>query len=95
MHPELKEQGESLPAEERSAVEAAVGQVKTALEGEDDSALDQAMESLQALAHKLSEKIYQNPGKGAGAPPPPPHQSQEKPSGKGDEPVDADYEVVN
>ncbi|MCC7263166.1 MAG: hypothetical protein IT369_11675, partial [Candidatus Latescibacteria bacterium] len=46
-------------------------------------------------AHKLSEKIDQNPANGTGAPPPPPHQAQPKPGGKDDEPVDADYEVVN
>ncbi|MBM3279147.1 MAG: molecular chaperone DnaK [Candidatus Handelsmanbacteria bacterium] len=80
----LREQGDKLPAEERGAVEAAVAQVKHALEGDDDTALDKAMESLQAQAHKLSEKIYQQ------SPPPP----QAKPGGKDDEPVDADYEVV-
>ncbi len=85
-----------VPAEERQAVEGAVAQVKTAMEGEDDRALDKAMETLQTQAHKLSEKLYQNAGQGTGASPPPPqHQAQSKPGGKGDEPVDADYEVVN
>ena len=86
----LKEQGEKLPAAEREGVEGAVAAVKKALEGEDEVALDQAMEMLQTQAHQLSEKIYQQAG--AGSPPPPP---QAKPGAKGDDPVDADYEVVN
>jgi molecular chaperone DnaK len=87
----LKEQGEKLPAGEREGVESALAQVKQALEGEDEAALDQAMESLQTHAHKLSEKLYQQAGNQEDQP----KATQAKPSGKGDEPVDADYEVVN
>jgi ribosome-associated translation inhibitor RaiA len=66
-----------------------VARVKAAMEGEDEAALDQAVKSLQDQAHKLSEKIYQQAGK-AEEPAP-----KAKPRGKDDEPVDADYEVVN
>jgi len=86
----LREQGDKLPAEERGAVEAAVAQVKHALEGDDDAALDKAMESLQAQAHKLSEKIYQQAGAPENQPGPAP--GPEKAEGGA---VDADFEVVD
>jgi len=86
----LREQGDKLPAEERGTVEAAVAQVKHALEGDDDAALDKAMESLQAQAHKLSEKIYQQAGAPENQPGPAP--GPEKAEGGA---VDADFEVVD
>ncbi|MCC7260901.1 MAG: molecular chaperone DnaK [Candidatus Latescibacteria bacterium] len=86
----LKEQGEQLPAEERGAVAGAVAAVKKALEGEDDAALDQAVETLQAQAHKLSEKIYQNAGAPEGQPGPAPGSDKSD-----DGAVNADFEVVD
>jgi hypothetical protein len=67
--------------------------VKQALAEEDEAALDRAVEQLQTQAHQLSEKIYQQAGDQQA--PPPPHQTQAKPGGKDDKPVDADFEVVN
>ena len=86
----LKEQGEKLGAAEREGVEGAVAEVKTALEGEDEVALDKAMETLQTQAHQLSEKLYQQAG--GQEPPPGPAPGPEKAEGGV---VDADFEVVD
>jgi molecular chaperone DnaK len=87
----LKEQGEQLPAEERGRVEAAVSQVKGALEGEDEAALDKAVQALQTQAHQLSEKIYQQ----AGQPPPPPGAAPGSEKSDSSGAVNADFEVVD
>ncbi|MFA6111067.1 MAG: molecular chaperone DnaK [Candidatus Latescibacterota bacterium] len=89
----LKEHGDKLPAADRQALETALGEVKSALEKEDDDTLKSALERLQQASHKLAQAIYQQqqqqqPGETAGQAPP-------RPEKKADGAVDADYEVVN
>jgi molecular chaperone DnaK len=93
----LKEHGDKLPDADRQALEAAISELKSAIEKEDDAQIKVGLEKMQQAAHKLAEVIYQQqqeqaPGPQAGAPPPPPPPRSGK---KEDGAVDADYEVVN
>jgi molecular chaperone DnaK len=66
----LKEAGDKLPAEMKSALETEVADAKKVLEtkGEDKAALEASASSLEQKAHKLAEEMYRNaaPGQGAG-----------------------------
>ena len=91
----LSEHGDKIADEEKKAVEDAIGDLKKALEDNDDEAIKSAMEALQQASHKLAEAVYKDAqaqqaatDPGAGQAPPA--------GGGGDEgAVDADYEVVN
>ncbi len=54
----LKEYGEQLNAEEKTAVEAALKEAEEAVKGDDKAAIDAKAEALATAAHKLSEKMY-------------------------------------
>ncbi len=91
----VEEHGDKISEEEKKAVEDAIGDLKKALEGDDDEKIKASTETLQQASHKLAEAIYkdaqaeqagqqeQPQGEGAGAPP-----------STGDGAVDADFEVV-
>ena len=55
----LKENGDKLPAEDKSAIEAELEKVKKALEGTDNDAIKAATESLTQKFHEMSTKMYQ------------------------------------
>jgi molecular chaperone DnaK len=78
--------GDKVPEETKTDVEAAIAEVKTALEGEDVDAIRAAINSLQEKSYKLAEIVYQQAeaetAEGGEAEP------------AGDEEV-ADYEVVD
>jgi molecular chaperone DnaK len=100
----LKEHGDKVDAATKSAIEAAMGRVKTALEGSDTDEIKRTMEELQQASHKLAEAMYAQaagaggadqaggpgagPGAGAGAGGP---QASGKPE---EDVVDAEYEEV-
>ncbi|MFW0179657.1 molecular chaperone DnaK [Rothia sp. CCM 9418] len=54
----IKENGDKLPEEVKTEVQADVDELKKALEGEDDDAVKSAFEKLQASQSKLGEAIY-------------------------------------
>ncbi len=97
----LSEMGDKLDAGDKSAIEAALSKVKTALSGQDTQAIKSATEELQKAFYAASEKLYQqsnpqggtagqqggyNPGAGA----------QGGTTGQqGGDYYDADYEVVD
>jgi len=54
----LKENGEKVDAETRGAIEAAIAELKTAMEGEDAEAIKTKSEALAQSAHKLAEAMY-------------------------------------
>jgi len=54
----LKEYGEQLNAEEKTAVEAALKEAEEAVKGDDKAAIDAKAEALATAAHKLAEKMY-------------------------------------
>ena len=63
----LKDLGDKAPADLRSQVEAAMANVKTAMEGDDTGRIQSATEELQQASYKLSEILYQQAGDGATA----------------------------
>ena len=82
----LADLGDKVPDETKSEVEAAVAEVKTALEGEDTDAIRAATTTLQEKSYKLAEIVYQQASDEQAA------EGESVP--EGDEEV-ADYEVVD
>jgi len=94
----LKENGDKVSGDDKSQVESAVAEAKTALEGTDAAAMNSAREKLTQASHKLAEAMYkaqQTPpadgsagaGPQAGAPPNGAGQEQKKDEGV----IDAEY----
>ena len=91
----LQQLGDKVPAESKKQVEDAVAQAKQALAGNDVAAIKTASENLQQASNTLAEVAYgqngagaQTGGAAAGA-----AGAQAEPSS--DEPIEADYEVVD
>jgi len=102
----LKDFGDKVSAEEKAVVEAAVADLKTALEGSDAEAVKQKTEALTQVSQKLSEEMYkaqaEEAGAGAGAADGGPETASEEASEgdassgpQSDDIEDADYEVVD
>ncbi len=91
----LKEHGDKVGDDEKQAIESSLATLKTALEGDDPAAIDQAAEAVQQASHKLAEAMYQQSaeqGKGAagaesGA------AGGDAAAGADDDVQDADFEV--
>ncbi len=70
----LKEQADKVSAEDRSKIEAALGELKTALQGEDIDAVRQKHDALLAASQEFAQRLYQaaqaqqNAGATAGGP---------------------------
>ncbi len=56
----LKEHGDKINDADKQAVESAVSQLKTAIQGEDVNAINSAIENLTNVSHKLSQYLYQS-----------------------------------
>ena len=101
----ISEQGDKLEDDDKKPVEEAIAALKTALEGEDDDAIEAGVEKLNAAAQQLGQKIYQQAGPEGGpegaapggdptqGPAQDPAQGQAPPQQEGA--VDADFEVVD
>ena len=63
----LAEHGDKLSAEEKSAIEAAVAEAETALQGTDKEAIEAKTEALTQAAQKLGEKVYAESQAASGA----------------------------
>ena len=57
-HKSLKEYGEHLTADEKSAVESALKDAESAVKGDDKAAIEAKTEALSTAAQKLGEKMY-------------------------------------
>ncbi len=93
----LNEMGDKLDANDKSSIESAVNNVKTALQGTDTAAIKSATEALKNTFYSISEKLYgqanQNPGAaGAGYDQNAGQTTDNQSSG---DYYDADYEVVD
>ena len=55
----LREQGEKVTEEERTAVEGPLGELKTALNGSDNVAIKAATEKLMTASQAFSQKLYE------------------------------------
>jgi molecular chaperone DnaK len=85
----LTEYGDKVGAADKSAIEAAVAELKTALEGEDASAIQAKTQALMQVSMKLGEAMYKaSAGGGEGA--------EASGEGHADEGVvDAEFEEVS
>jgi molecular chaperone DnaK len=88
----LKEHGESISEEDKSAIESATAELKTAIEAEDVDEIKAKTEALAQASMKLGEAMYKAQQEQAGAEEP---QSNDGPGGEDDSVVDADYEEVD
>jgi molecular chaperone DnaK len=57
----LKDYGSKVSDADRSAIEAAIAEVKTTLEGEDPEAITKASAALAQVSMKLGEAMYRQP----------------------------------
>ena len=92
----LKDHGENLSPEDKTALESALEEGREALKGDDVAAMDKARDRITENSHKLAEAMYkqaaaQNPdGDGAGQP-----SGSAKARKDDGEVVDAEFEDVN
>ncbi|MEM1344556.1 MAG: Hsp70 family protein, partial [Pseudomonadota bacterium] len=89
----LKEHGDKVDAETKTAIEAAMGDLRTALEGEDAEAIQAKSQALAEASMKLGEAIYKAEAEkaeasGAG-------EEAEPATAKDDDVVDAEFEELN
>ena len=87
----LQDTADKLAASETQPVEAAIAELKKAIEGGDTSAIKQAMDRLNTAQHKAAEALYKaaQAGQGTGSAQPPP-DSETSGSGEGGEVIDAE-----
>ncbi len=83
--------GDKVPAEEKSGVEAAVSELRTALEGDDIEAIKVKSEALMQVSMKLGEMAYEAEQEADGEDP----AGAEGDEAGGDDVVDADFEEVD
>ena len=95
----LKENADKISAEDKAAIEAAIVEVRAALGGTDNAAIEAAMQKLTQTSHKMAEAMYAHAaqaGAAAGA------HTHEQPGaeagaassgGTGEGPIDADFTV--
>ena len=97
----LKELGDKVPPTDRSNIEAALNQLREALKGDDQTAIDRGVEQLTRASHKLAEELYKTKQGGAGGrqgEPPPgeaagPGRTESAAASTKDDVIDAEYEV--
>jgi molecular chaperone DnaK len=99
----LTELGDKVSEGERNDIQAKIGAVRAAMEGEDVAAINDASQALTQVSHKLAEEVYrQTADKGEGGGPGPGAAGGGEAGGKGPEGaaegeedvVDADFEEV-
>ncbi|WP_145155889.1 molecular chaperone DnaK [Pseudomonas oryzihabitans] len=89
----LTEAGDKATAEEKSTIEKAIGELETAVRGDDKDAIEAKMNALSQASAPLAQKLYSEQGAGAGA-----EGASAKADGDakkpGDDVVDAEFEEV-
>jgi molecular chaperone DnaK len=104
----LKEHGAKIGAADRAKIETAVKEVREALKGEDAARIENASEALTQASYAIAQMLYQQAGPTAGAGAGPgsragggpdasaaggPRGEPRAGKGKGDDVIDAEYEV--
>jgi len=101
----LKEHGAKISDADRTKIEDAAKEVREALKGEDAARIEKASEALTQASYAIAQMLYQQTGPtaAAGAPPGPdgsgsaadagPKSESRGGKGKGDDVIDAEYEV--
>ena len=65
----LKDTGDKLSASDKQAVQSAIDELKKAIESQDASTIQRALDSLTAAQHRAAESLYrQQQPQGAGSP---------------------------
>jgi molecular chaperone DnaK len=99
---QLKEHGEKVPADERGQVEQAVSHLREVAKGDDADAIKKATEALMASSQTIGKIIYEEAAKqaaaagaapGAAGPAPGEAAASDDQPPKGDDVIDADFEV--
>ncbi len=92
----LREQGDKVPADLKSDVDAKIAAVKSALQGSDVEQLKRTTQELSDTMQKVGAAVYQQAGggPGAGAPPPPPSGDGEGPGKKDEGTVEGEFREV-
>ncbi|AKJ95964.1 MULTISPECIES: molecular chaperone DnaK [Thioalkalivibrio] len=87
----LKDLADQVSDDERTAIESAVAETKTAMEGDDPEVIEQAAQKLAEVSGKLAEKAYAQGADAAG------EAGAEQAEGgpQGDDVVDAEFEEVD
>jgi molecular chaperone DnaK len=91
----LKEHGDKVSAEERQKVEDALKQAKEALAGDQVDKIQEATQKLTSASHTIAQKMYEASSQKAQGQPSASAGAQQGAGGKGEDVVDADYEVVD
>jgi molecular chaperone DnaK len=94
----LKEAGDTVSADEKSRIEAAITALKDAMKGDDKAAMEAKVKDLTEVSHKLAEKMYAKQGAAGagGADAGSQSQSQDHAdTSKKEDVVDAEFEEVN
>lgn len=91
----LKDFGDKVNPEEKAAIESAVADLKSALEGEDVEAVKQKTEALSQASQKLAEEMYKDQAEEAGADSGAAPDEGASSGPQTDDVEDADYEVVD
>jgi len=87
----IKDLGDKVEADEKAAAEAAIVELKAALEGEDKDAIEAKTEALTAAAGKIAEKAYAEQQGAEGGEP---GSAQAEGAAADDDVVDAEFEEV-
>ena len=87
----MHELGDKVQADEKSKIEAAIAELKKAMEHDDKAAIESKTEALTEVSGKLAERLYAQSGEAAG-----PAEAEATPASgaKGDDVVDAEFEEV-
>ena len=88
---QLKENGDKIPAEQKSQIEAVVAKLKTAKDAKDIASIDAATNELQQMMGAAAQNMYGQPGAGAQGNPGAGPQGGAPNNG---EPQDVDFEEV-
>ncbi len=90
----LKELGDKVDAATRQNIESQIEALKKAMEGDDKDAIQQEMEKLTQVSHKLAEEMYKRTAEQQAQAGGESSQGSEEGSKPDDDVVDADYEEV-
>lgn len=88
----LHELGDKVTSDERRDIEAAISELKTAMDGDDKAEIERKTERLTELSGKLAERLYAQKGETAGSTGAETERTAEAKSGE--DVVDAEFEEV-
>jgi molecular chaperone DnaK len=90
-HKTMHELGDKVQADEKDKIDAAIAELKKAMESDDKAAIESKTEALTEVSGKLAERLYAQSGAAAG---PGEAEPQAASGEKGDDVVDAEFEEV-